>query len=87
LGVAGGRLGEGQLVGGGLLVVAQEGGVVAVARGVDADADADSRADGRLRDGDLLQYHGASGTVVKGDTAAGVLRGMSGAGETCDKRS
>ena len=38
LGVAGGGLGELQFVGGGLEVVAQEGGVVAVARGVDAAA-------------------------------------------------
>src|SRR5262249_8551048 len=36
--VAGGRLGEGQLSRGGLEVVLEEGGVVAVARGVDADA-------------------------------------------------
>jgi hypothetical protein len=42
-GVALGGLGEGQLGGGGLEVVAQEGGVVAVARGVDADADAGRR--------------------------------------------
>ena len=40
LGVASGGLGEGQFGGGGLEVVAEEGGVVAVARGVDADADA-----------------------------------------------
>jgi hypothetical protein len=40
LGVALGRLGEGQLGAGGPEVVAQEGGVVAVARGVDAHADA-----------------------------------------------
>ncbi len=39
LAVAVGGLGEGQFVGRGLPVVAQEGGVVAVARGVDADAD------------------------------------------------
>ncbi len=40
LGVAVGGFGEGQLGGGLLEVVRQEGGVVAVARGVDADADA-----------------------------------------------
>jgi hypothetical protein len=40
--VAGGRLGEGQFVGGGLEVIAEEAGVVAVARGIDADAKADS---------------------------------------------
>jgi hypothetical protein len=46
LGVAGGGLGEGEFGGGGLEVVAQEGGVVAVARGVDADADAGGGAGG-----------------------------------------
>ena len=49
-GVAGGGLGELQLVGGGLQVVPEEGGVVAVAGGVDADA-AVSR---RLRSGSVL---------------------------------
>ena len=48
LGIAGGGLAEGQFVGGGLPIVAQEGGVVAVACGVDADADARRRA-GRNR--------------------------------------
>lgn len=43
LGVAGGRLCELQFSGRGLQVVAQEGGVVAVARDVDADADAARR--------------------------------------------
>jgi hypothetical protein len=43
--VAGGGLGEGEIVGDGLEVVAEEDGVVAVARGVEADADA-----GRGRD-------------------------------------
>jgi hypothetical protein len=38
--VAGGGLGEGEIVGGGAEVVAEEDGVVAVARGVEADADA-----------------------------------------------
>jgi hypothetical protein len=54
--VALGGLGEGQLGGGGLEVVAQEGGVVAVACGVDADAD----AGGRLEGGDVVGSHGAS---------------------------
>ena len=45
LGVAVGGLGELEFGGGGLEVVAQEGGVVAVAGGIDADAD----AGGRLR--------------------------------------
>jgi hypothetical protein len=40
--VAGGGLGERQFVSSGLEVLAQEGGVMAVARGVDADADADA---------------------------------------------
>lgn len=40
LGVAVGSLGEGEFGGGGLEIVAQEGGIVTVARGVDADADA-----------------------------------------------
>jgi hypothetical protein len=44
LGVAVGRLGELQFVGCGLVVFAEEGGVVAVARGVDAAADADGWA-------------------------------------------
>jgi hypothetical protein len=47
LGVAVGGLGEGEFSGGGLEVVAEEGGVVAVAGGVEADAD----AGGRLRSG------------------------------------
>ena len=42
-GVASGGRGELQFVGGGLEVVAEEGGVVAVAGGVDADADAARR--------------------------------------------
>src|SRR5262245_8674579 len=46
LAVAGGRLGELEFLGGGLEVVAQEGGVVAVARGVDADAEAARRGRG-----------------------------------------
>lgn len=39
-GIADGGLGELQLGGGGLEIVAEEGGIMAVARGVDADADA-----------------------------------------------
>jgi hypothetical protein len=42
-GVAGGRLGEWQLGGGGLAILAEEGGLVPVARGVDADAAAARR--------------------------------------------
>jgi hypothetical protein len=42
-GITGGRLGEGELVGGGLEVVFEEDGVVAVAGGVDADAAASRR--------------------------------------------
>ena len=44
LGITIGGLGEGEFGSGGLKVVAQEGGVVAVARGVDAAADADGWA-------------------------------------------
>jgi hypothetical protein len=51
-GLAVGRLGERQLGGGGLLILTQEGAVVAVARGVDADPDADGWAGGLLRSGD-----------------------------------
>jgi hypothetical protein len=40
LGVAGAGLGEGEFGGGGLQVVVEEAGVVAVTGGVDADADA-----------------------------------------------
>ena len=59
LGIAGGGLDEGQLVGGGLQVVAEEGGVVSVSCGVDADADARGRAGrncrrSRLRSGSVL---------------------------------
>src|SRR5262245_38172096 len=46
LAVAGGRLGERELRGGRLEVVAQEGGVVAVARRVDADTEAARRGRG-----------------------------------------
>ena len=49
-GVAGGGLGEGEFVGGGLEVVAEEDGIMAVAGGVDADADASRR----LRSGSVL---------------------------------
>ena len=49
-GVAGGRLGEREFVGGGLKVVAEESGVVAAARGVDADAEAWRR----LRSGNVV---------------------------------
>jgi hypothetical protein len=53
LGVTCGRLGELQLGRGRLEVLAEEGGVVAIARGVDADADADGggAGAGRLRRG------------------------------------
>jgi hypothetical protein len=59
LGVAGCGLDEGQFVGRRLQVVAQEGGVVAVARGVDADADARGWAGracwrSRLRSGSVV---------------------------------
>ena len=43
LGVAGGGLGEGKLVGGGLVVFTEEGSVMSVSGGVDADADTDSQ--------------------------------------------
>jgi hypothetical protein len=46
--VTGSRLDERQFGGSGLKVVAQEGGVVPVARGVDADADSCLRGGGRL---------------------------------------
>jgi hypothetical protein len=49
-GIAGGGLGEGQFVGGRLEIVTEEGGVMAVAGGVDADAD----TSGRLRSGMVL---------------------------------
>src|SRR5262249_41659541 len=49
LAIAAGRLREGQCVGGRLEVVAQEGGAVAVARGVDADAETARRLwEGRM---------------------------------------
>ena len=51
LGVACGGLGELQLGGGRLEIVAEKSGVVAIARGVDADADADDVDGGRLRSG------------------------------------
>jgi hypothetical protein len=50
LGIAGGGLTEGEFGGGALEVVAQEGGVGAVAGRVDADADTDGTR-GRLRNG------------------------------------
>ncbi len=46
----GGRLGELEFVGGGLEIVAEEGGVVAVARRVDANAEASRR----LRSGNVV---------------------------------
>jgi hypothetical protein len=49
-GIAGGRLRELEFVGGGLEVVAEEGGVVAISGRVDADA----AAPGRLRSGSLV---------------------------------
>jgi hypothetical protein len=49
-GIADARLGEGEFGGGGLEIVAEEGGIMAVAEGVDADADANGRG-GRLRVG------------------------------------
>jgi hypothetical protein len=49
-GISGGRLGELKFVGGGLEVVAEEGGVVAIAGGVNADADASRR----LRSGNVV---------------------------------
>ena len=88
-GVAGGGLGEGQFVGGGLEVVAEEGGVVAVAGGVDADADAGGGAGERLRGGDLLR--GSMGPPEKVEEAGPQPRGSSGRcrtpEEACDERS
>jgi hypothetical protein len=49
-GIAGGRLGELEFVGGRLEIVLEEGGVVAVAGRVDADA----AASGRLRSGGVV---------------------------------
>jgi hypothetical protein len=43
LGIPLGRLGEQQFVGGGLQVVVEEAGIVPVARGIDADAEAARR--------------------------------------------
>jgi hypothetical protein len=40
LGVAVSGLGEGEFVGSGLQILLEEGGIVAVARGIDADAEA-----------------------------------------------
>src|SRR5262245_28581233 len=58
--IAGGRLSESQFVGGDLQVVAQKAGVVAVARGIDADAEAGGRRkDGRGRE------HGVSPTRMR----------------------
>ena len=59
LGIAGRGLDEGQFVGRGLQVVAEEGGVVSVACGVDTDPDACGRAGrncrrSRLRSGSVL---------------------------------
>jgi hypothetical protein len=48
--VASGGLGESQFVGGGLKIVAEEDGVMAVAGGIDAD----TKASGRLRSGSVL---------------------------------
>jgi hypothetical protein len=48
--VAGGRFGELEFVGGGLEVVAEEGGVVAIVGRVDADAEASRR----LRSGNVV---------------------------------
>jgi hypothetical protein len=61
LGVAVGGFGELQLGGGGLEVVAQKGGVVAVARGVDADADAHRRSVGARGGGFHKGRHKDSG--------------------------
>jgi hypothetical protein len=57
-GVAGGGFGEGKFGGRGLEVLAEEDGVVAVARGVDADADAARQ----LRSSNLVWYQRALGT-------------------------
>jgi hypothetical protein len=51
-----GGLGEREFVGSRLEVIAQEGDIVAVTRGVDADAEARGKR-GRLRDGSGLKYH------------------------------
>ncbi len=58
LGITGGGFDELQLAGGRLQIVAQESGVVAVARGVDADADADHVGIGLwLRSGSVVKQH------------------------------
>ena len=53
-GIAVRRLDEGKLGGSGLQVFAQKGSVVAVACGVDADADGADFAFGRLRTGSVI---------------------------------
>ena len=87
-GIAGGRLGEGEFVGGGLEVVAEEGGVVAVAGGVDADAER-RRCAGGCGAGVGCGSMGTS--QRKGRGTGPQPRGSSGAGRTreeaCDKRS
>src|SRR5439155_37031 len=83
---SGGGLGEGQLGTGGSQVVAQEAGVVAVARGVDADAEARGGAARRLRAGCRQERHKTSGT----GGCAGPSRAASATAdgeEACDKRS
>jgi hypothetical protein len=73
LGVAVGRLGEEQLGGGGLEVLAQEGGVVAVAGGVNTDTDAGGRAGGR-GGGGVAGGHNPSKKMFKAGQAARALR-------------
>lgn len=54
LSIAEGGLDELQFAGGGLKVIVHKGGVVPIARGVDADANARHFGIGRLRSGSVL---------------------------------
>src|SRR5262249_35188894 len=81
-GVAGGGLGELQLGGGGLEVVPEEGGVVAVAGGVDADADPARRlwgGSGLWEAGGPRGGGGGGGTGGGGARAPRAPRGRRGA--------
>ena len=82
--IAGGGLGELQLGGGGLQVVAQEDGVVTVAGGVDADAEAARRCGGGSGCGSMGP---SAKEEVDRAVAARVLRRMSDGEEACDQRS
>ena len=103
LAIAVGALGESEFLGGGLEVIAEEGGIVAVASGIDTDTDGADGGNGAARingNGDaqrrnwswtccnILHYHGAVSKRERGPERSRENPPVEpGTEDTCDERS